>query len=141
MDVEKRRYNDSQNLFVRVNVDIPIAKAIRREAFLAGSDGLRHWVDLKYERLPVFCHFCGLLGHDLRHCAQYFCHTKDGKVVHCCYGEWLKAVGGRARLPLRRETGVEKTEKQSGPRQSGAMEDGSSAGENPTEATSEFGKS
>lgn len=42
LDVEKRRYNDSQNLFMRVNVDIPIAKAIRRGAFLAGSDGLRH---------------------------------------------------------------------------------------------------
>ena len=49
LDVEKRRYNDSQNFFMRVKVDIPVVKAIRRGAFLAGSDGLRHWVDLKYE--------------------------------------------------------------------------------------------
>ena len=140
LEAEKRRYTNSQNLFMRVKVDIPVAKAIRKGAFLAGSDGLRHWVDLKYERLPVFCHFCGLLGHDLRHCAQYFHHTKDGKVVDCCYGESLKAVGGRARSPLRRETGVEKTEKQSEPWRSGVVEESSGARVNFTEATSEQGK-
>ncbi|KAL0012666.1 hypothetical protein SO802_007774 [Lithocarpus litseifolius] len=137
LEVEERRYNNSQNFFMRVKVEIPVAKAIRRGAFLAGSDGLRHWVDLKYERLPLFCHFCGILGHDLRHCAQYFSQKKDGKVAECGYGEWLKAVGGRARSPLKREAGVGMKETQNGHQQSGVVEEGSGAGKNLTEMASE----
>ena len=52
--------------------------------------------ELKYERLLVFCHYCGLLGHDLRYCAQYFSKTKTGVDVERGYGDWLKATGGRA---------------------------------------------
>ena len=69
LEVKKRRNNDSQNFFMRVKVAIPIEKEICQWAFLAGSDGRKYWVDHKYERLPIFCHYCGLLGHDLRYCA------------------------------------------------------------------------
>ena len=55
----------------------------------------------KYERLPVFCHYCGLLGQDLCYCAKYFSKTKAGIDVDCGYEDWLK-VGGRARSPLKR---------------------------------------
>ncbi|KAK7853578.1 uncharacterized protein CFP56_035475 [Quercus suber] len=101
LEVEKRRTNDSQNFFMRVKIAIPLDKEIRRGAFLAGSDGEKHWVHFKYERLPVFCHYCGLLGHDLRYCAKYFSKTKAGIDVDGGYGDWLKA-GGRARSPLKR---------------------------------------
>ena len=94
-EVEKRRRQDLQNLFMRVKVAIPISKLVRRGGFLAGSDGNKNWVSFKYERLPMFCHHCGLLGHDLKHCASYFAATKNKKDVVCQYGEWLKASGGR----------------------------------------------
>ena len=58
-EVEKRRRQDSQSLFMRVKVALPISKPIRRGGFLAGSDGQRTWVTFKYERLPLFCHWCG----------------------------------------------------------------------------------
>jgi len=107
LEVKKRRNNDSQNFFMRVKMAIPIEKEICRGAFLAGSDGRKYWVDLKYERLPVFCHYCGLFGHDLRYCAQYFSKTKNGVDVECGYGDWPKATGGRARLPQKRGFGKE----------------------------------
>jgi len=71
---------------------------------LAGSEGKRHWVTLRYERLPPFCHHCGLLGHDLKHCAAYFSATKNEGEVRCQYGDWLKALGGRNHSPPRRNT-------------------------------------
>ena len=49
LEVEKRRHIDGQNLFMRVKVAVPLEKEIRRGAFLAGSDGKKFWVDLKYE--------------------------------------------------------------------------------------------
>lgn len=86
---------------MRVKVAIPIVKPIRRGAFLAGSDGKSHWVAFKYERLPLFCHFCGLRGHDLKHCAPYFAANKNNGEVICQYRDWLKATGGRTRSPPR----------------------------------------
>ena len=68
---------------------------IRREGFLAGLDGQKTWTTFKYERLPMFCHYCGLLGHDIKHCANYFGLMKSGKEVQLQYKEWLKASGGR----------------------------------------------
>lgn len=80
---------------MRVKVAIPISKLLRWGGFLAGSDGEKAWAIFKYKRLPMFCHYCGLLGHDLKHCASYFALTKNNKEVPFQYGKWLKASGGR----------------------------------------------
>ena len=41
----------------------------------------------------MFCHHYGLLGHDLKHCAQYFASTKSNGDVACQYEGWMKASG------------------------------------------------
>lgn len=43
--------------------------------------GGRTWVSFKYERLPMLCHYYGLLGHDTRHCAGHYAASKNGKEV------------------------------------------------------------
>ena len=68
-EVERSRRQVEQNLYMRVRVALPFEKPLRRGSFIAGSDGIRSWVKFKYERLPIFCHYCGLLGHDLNHYA------------------------------------------------------------------------
>lgn len=60
-----------------------------------GSDGKRHWVDYKYERLSLFCHFSGVLGHDVRHCPAHFEVSKKATTIEYQYGEWLKAYSER----------------------------------------------
>ena len=37
-----------------------------------------HMVSFKYEHLPSFCHYCGLLGHDVKHCASHFAIIQNG---------------------------------------------------------------
>ncbi|XP_030936349.1 uncharacterized protein LOC115961514 [Quercus lobata] len=102
-EVEKRLKQDTPSMFMRVKVALPISKPLRRGAFVAGSNGQRTWVSFRYERLALFCHHCGLLGHDIKHCAQHFAITKGGREVPCQYGEWLKASGSRGRSPNRRD--------------------------------------
>ncbi|KAK7826934.1 hypothetical protein CFP56_031615 [Quercus suber] len=68
-EVKKRRKQDIPNFFMNVKVALPLSKPLRRGAFLVGLNGQKSWVTFKYERLALFCHYCGLLGHDLRHCA------------------------------------------------------------------------
>ena len=103
-EVEKRQKAEAQCLFMRVRVAISISKPIRRGSFVAGSDGTRHWVNFKYERLALFCHFCGTMGHDLRHCASYYAASKNSGEVECQYGDWMKATGVRSSLPTRNTT-------------------------------------
>ncbi|KAK7853610.1 hypothetical protein CFP56_035234 [Quercus suber] len=69
-----------------------------------GSDGERSWVTFKYECLPMFCHYCGLLGHDLHHCANHFSATKSEKEIDYQYGDWLKAQGGRPSSPMKQQS-------------------------------------
>ena len=97
-DVERRRRIDDQNFFLRVRVALPISKPLRRGGFLMGSDGKRHWV----ERLPTFCHYCGILGHDIRHYPSHFEALKKTTSVAYQYGDWLRAVNGRNKSPPRR---------------------------------------
>ncbi|XP_030936437.1 uncharacterized protein LOC115961633 [Quercus lobata] len=93
-DVERRRRMDEQNFFLRVWVALPISKPLRRGGFLQGSYGKRHWVTYKYERMPLFCHYCGFLGHDIHHCPAHFSASKMEKSIDYQYGDWLKADSG-----------------------------------------------
>ena len=103
-EVEKRRNLDDQNIFMRVKVALPISKPLRRGAFLASADGERTWCKFKYERLPLFCHYCGMLGHDIRHCTKHFTAAKQSGEVKCQYGDWMRASGGRSRSSPKRTT-------------------------------------
>lgn len=95
VEVGKRRTHDTQNFFMRVKEALLTSKPIRRGVFIGGSERQRTQVSFKYERLPMFFHFCGVLGHDLKHCTKHFAQTKNNKEVECQYGDWLKANGGR----------------------------------------------
>ena len=42
VEEEKKQKLKGQSYFMRVKVAVPLAKSIRRGAFLAGSEGTRH---------------------------------------------------------------------------------------------------
>ena len=105
-EVKQRSGQDELHYFMRVRMALPISKPICRGSFIAGSDGEKHWVKFKYEWLQLFCHYCGMLGHDVKNCAEHFAATKNGGMVDFQYGEFLKAMGGRARSgPFERKAG------------------------------------
>ena len=95
--VERKQRQDDLSFFMRVRVAMPIVKPIRKGEFIAGSDGLRTWVKFKYERLSMFCHYCGVLGHDVKHCASHFAVVNNGGEITYPYGDFLRAMGGRPR--------------------------------------------
>ena len=80
-EVEKRRSNDSLSLFMRVRVSISVSKPLRRGYFVSDSEGNRTWLSFKYEKLGMFCYFCGYVGHDLKHCAGFFAVEKNGATM------------------------------------------------------------
>lgn len=86
-EVESRKLRDDQNLFLRVCLALPIAQPTRRGGFLVSSEGEQTWATFKYEHLPMFCHYCGLLGHDLRYCAAPFEFKKSGEDIDYQYDD------------------------------------------------------
>ena len=108
-DVERHRRQGMQNLFMRVWVALPILKALRHGGFIADSNGVCTWLKFKYERLPIFCHYYGLLGHDLRHCASHYAVEKNGGEIEYQYGDWLNFASGHLRSPPWKEAVEEET--------------------------------
>ena len=93
-NVERRRRMVEQIFFLRVRVAPPISKPLRSGGFLLELDGKRHWVTYKYERMPMFCNYCGVLGHDIHHCPTHFSTSEMEKSIDYQYGDCLKADSG-----------------------------------------------
>ena len=90
-ETDKRMWLTEQARFLRVRVDIPLNKPLRRGGNILNLDGEKTWVNFKYERLPFFCYVCGYLGHDEKHCPNLPCNPDSPKQ----YGEWLRAIGNQ----------------------------------------------
>lgn len=104
-EVEWKKRKDDVNFFMRVRVALPISKPFRRGRFIAGTDGEHYLVDFKYERLLIFCHYCGILWHDLKHYVAHYTAEKNGGSGEYQYGVSLRATGGCARVSTSQFTG------------------------------------
>ena len=94
IEIDKRANQSEQAKFLRIRVELPIDKPLRRGGNVVGMDGDKFWVYYKYERLPKFCFLCGIMGHDDKHCQAY----PDRQNATPQYGDWLRANGnGRPR--------------------------------------------
>lgn len=47
------------------------------------------WIQLKYERIPVFCYYCKRLGNNEKLCVDLYENPEVGD--DCEYGPWMKA--------------------------------------------------
>lgn len=52
------------------------------------------WVNFKYDRLPSFCFFCGIIGHSDKFCKKFF--EFPDKSVEKMFGPWLRAPSRRS---------------------------------------------
>ena len=97
IEIDKRSWLLEQAKFMRIQVDLPLNKPLRKGGNFVNLNGSKTWVTFKFERLPCFCFQCGLLGHDERHCASFPYNPNSPKQ----YGVWLKASGNSKELSER----------------------------------------
>ncbi|KAL5747085.1 hypothetical protein ACOSQ2_024382 [Xanthoceras sorbifolium] len=75
--------------YLRVRVEVDITKALRRGIrVLMGDPKEEVVVVLRYERLPNFCYFCGIIGHLVCDCT---CNTKGVEEAQYRFGVWMRA--------------------------------------------------
>ncbi|KAL4297003.1 hypothetical protein GQ457_12G013540 [Hibiscus cannabinus] len=91
--------------FLRIRVSIDITKPLRRCVMLGNGQGQKPSpCPLKYERLPRFCYFCGLLGHDLATCST---KPTDLDIRKLQYGSWLRVTVQKPLAGSQKKQGIE----------------------------------
>ena len=93
-----------QARFLRVRVEVPLDKPLRRGGLVVSPKRDEARVIFRYERLVGWCFACGRLGHELKECKTASEEDKNGRP----YGEWLK-VSNRVRpeTPRRHQKSLE----------------------------------
>ena len=76
---------------VRVNITQPLSRG-RKIGMARGREG---WVSFKYERLPNFCFWCGVLTHREKDCEYWLRNHERLNKADQGYGPWLKAEQDR----------------------------------------------
>lgn len=80
----------------RARILMDITKLLRRVQRIGMKEGGTALVELKYERLPMFCYECGKIGHTERDCflrlllALGWKFWRDGRM--CRISQWYKCV-------------------------------------------------
>lgn len=72
--------------FLRIRVSMDISSPLCRGRMVRLSGPSLTWVDFKYERLPIFCYWCGMVDHDERDCMLWIHSSKTLKAEEKQYG-------------------------------------------------------
>ena len=86
---------------VRVHVTIDVHKPLCRGRKIGLGGDREILVSFKYEKLPNFCYWCGLITHCDKDCSFWLRHRDTLEASKQQYGAWLRAPPG---LPYRRKT-------------------------------------
>lgn len=58
--------------FLRIKVAIDVRRPLRSQMRIKKSGDEWLWIKFKYERLPSFCFYCGIIGHSDKFCEALF---------------------------------------------------------------------
>ncbi|KAL5545349.1 hypothetical protein UlMin_009133 [Ulmus minor] len=94
-EVEEIQFDNAQNAhwrnFIRFKATINSDSSISPGRFVPGNKG-PVWVQFKYERLPILCYKCGLIGHEKSLCtaSQEVVKDSNGKSIPL-FGPWIQS--------------------------------------------------
>lgn len=79
---------------INVQVEIELAKPLLRGTKLK-SKQRKTCIEFKYEQLPIFCYYCGRMGHNEQMCSIRKRDVENNYVLTEQFGGWLRAGGKR----------------------------------------------
>ncbi|KAE9444887.1 hypothetical protein C3L33_23215, partial [Rhododendron williamsianum] len=90
-DVAIPATGSKEGRFVRVRVHMDVNVPLKRGCVVKLASHSSFWVEFRYERLPMFCPYCGLVGHDLQSCITRFHDSENDELRDAQYGIWIRA--------------------------------------------------
>ncbi|KAK9996183.1 hypothetical protein SO802_020869 [Lithocarpus litseifolius] len=85
--------------YLRIRVAMDITQLLCRGRRVRIGESVATWVDFKFERLPIFCYWCGKVDHDERDCLQWIRSKETLRPKDKQYGPWLRASQDRLQRP------------------------------------------
>lgn len=49
-----------------------------------------NWAEFRYENIPTFCFYCGIIGHQEKECRIILQEAENHNIVEGQYDEWLR---------------------------------------------------
>ncbi|KAK9986889.1 hypothetical protein SO802_031840 [Lithocarpus litseifolius] len=89
--IDASQSGECRGRHIRVCVNIDIRQPISRGQFMDIGDSEPLWNSPQYERMPIFCYWCGLINHDEKDCKTW---TDSGSALTRDdeqYSPWLRA--------------------------------------------------
>ncbi|KAL4365601.1 hypothetical protein AHAS_Ahas07G0122400 [Arachis hypogaea] len=77
--------------FIKANIHMNLAEPVRKGIHMGSKKDGKTWVDFRFERLPTFCYYCGLIGHDEVSCEKREVEEDSRRVKSKELGPWLRA--------------------------------------------------
>lgn len=77
----------------RVKVAVDVTQPLKRGFFALNEQGFKCWYSVTYERLPMFCFLCGVLGHGETQCPTRYEEGFEEPEEALPFGNWLRAMG------------------------------------------------
>ena len=78
--------------FLRVKVEVDVSKPLCKGRKVALNDDTKIWVSFKYEKLPNFCYWCGMVSHVDRECDVWLSGKGSLGLDQQGYGNWLRVA-------------------------------------------------
>lgn len=82
--------------YQRIKVAIDVHKPLKSKMRMKKAGGEWLWISFKYERLPSFCFYCGVIGHSEKFCETLFDEKEDSGT---------RKYDGSLRAPMRGQQG------------------------------------
>lgn len=77
--------------FLRIRTVVDVTQPLKRGCMIRFPNAKPTWIEFRYERLPMFCRYCGNVGHELLTCDKRFLDMEDEVFLPAEYGDWLRA--------------------------------------------------
>uniref|UniRef100_A0A7N2R7P6 DUF4283 domain-containing protein n=1 Tax=Quercus lobata TaxID=97700 RepID=A0A7N2R7P6_QUELO len=94
MDVDNKGFCMGGCLRIRASVKTTEPLCRGRKIRLGNAEPI--WVDLKYERLPIFCYWCRLTDHDEKECLQWIQSKESLRPEEKQFDVWMRATSERS---------------------------------------------
>lgn len=103
---------------IKIQVEMELTGPLQRGLMLKYKSS-ECWVEFRYENLPLYCFYCGCIGHIEKQCGQRKLHLASNCLVGDQYGPWMRVGsrrgdGGLPKNKMGNKGGVENTKEITG---------------------------
>ena len=78
--------------FLRVRVEVDVSRPLCRGRKVVLEDDKEIWIYFKYEKLPNFYYWCGMVSHVDKECEIWLANKRKSLAAKQEYGAWLRST-------------------------------------------------